>query len=413
MNHDSKRSITTMKNIISVIVSLLLCLAGSASAQEHFLEIIKAEQNQKSFARGETIPGVVVNEDKEVKVGRKLNVGDLVSVPKDVRVTFESSNKNTIETKNNAEFIVSNITDKGEAYYQLFGKIRYGVFHKAIEFFKVSHEKYLAAVEGTVFEINVDLENKKIECTAEKGTVAIEDTEVKRKVIISDQEGKTRSVNYTLSPADNPIIQYKKRGNRCEGFYNWIDGGYGGRSIGVVGLIKGEFNFRLEKDEIIEVYSPLIRKKSVNVRAVGIPIGTYYRMDASLSPGETLKWPVGDVIFIERLSDRKIGVYGWIDDNKDFRYVPVATRSQKGKKSMSDNTIRLYICTFLDVNRLKWRIYDLVKGRGNWQKAPKHFYRFNDVILIQLPDKNVTCVEVAAQENNSIIIVRIPVLLKD
>ncbi|OQX27416.1 MAG: hypothetical protein BWK80_05365 [Desulfobacteraceae bacterium IS3] len=89
-----------MKNIISVIVSLLLCLAGSASAQEHFLEIIKAEQNQKSIARGETIPGVVVNEDKDVKVGRKLNVGDLVSVPKDVRVTFESSNKNTIETKN-------------------------------------------------------------------------------------------------------------------------------------------------------------------------------------------------------------------------------------------------------------------------------------------------------------------------
>ncbi len=161
-----------MKNI-AVIVSVLLCLAGSAFAQEHFLEIIKAEQNQKSIARGETIPGMMVNEDKDVKVGRKLNVGDRVFVPKDVRVTFESSNKNTIETKNNAEFIVRNITDNGESYYQKFGKIRYGVFHKAIEFFKVSHEKYLAAVEGTVFEMDVDLDYKQIGFTAERGTVAI------------------------------------------------------------------------------------------------------------------------------------------------------------------------------------------------------------------------------------------------
>ena len=219
MNHDSKRSITTMKNIISVIVSLLLCLAGSASAQEHFLEIIKAEQNQKSIARGETIPGMMVNEDKDVKVGRKLNVGDRVFVPKDVRVTFESSNRNTIkpETISNAEFIVSNITNKGEAYYQLFGKIRYSVIPKAVEFFNVYHAKYLAAVEGTVFVINVDLENKEIECTAEQGRirfsykyylVGASPIPAQEHVdILYVWQGKKGTVKYKLDDYDSEIIE--------------------------------------------------------------------------------------------------------------------------------------------------------------------------------------------------------------
>ena len=277
MNHDSKRSITTMKNIISVIVSLLLCLAGSASAQEHFLEIIKAEQNQKSFARGETIPGVVVNEDKDVKVGRKLNVGDLVSVPKDVRVTFESSNKNTIETKNNAEFIVSNINDKGESYYQKFGKIRYGVFHKAIEFFKVSHAKYLAAVEGTVFVINVDLENKEIECTAEQGTFTVtreykvragdKDIEgLKETVIVSDREGKQRTVKYKLGideafqvfkNYDDVLTYFKEHLKKDEKEGNKLNIIAAKNNIGRTMLELAKY------DEAIKIFESLIKEASI------------------------------------------------------------------------------------------------------------------------------------------------------
>jgi hypothetical protein len=208
-----------MKNII-VIVSLLLCLAGSASAQEHFLEIIKAEQNQKSIARGVTIPGMMVNEDKDVKVGRKLNVGDRVSVPKDVRVTFESSNTNKIETINNTEFIVSNITDKGEAYYQLFGKIRYIVIPKAMEFFNVYHTKYCVAVEGTIFEVDIDLEKKEIEFTAEEGNVFIireynikvGDKEIRQKERnkIYSRNEKLQQLKYGLKFDEKKFKNYKE-----------------------------------------------------------------------------------------------------------------------------------------------------------------------------------------------------------
>ncbi|HAO19722.1 MAG: hypothetical protein BWK80_07095 [Desulfobacteraceae bacterium IS3] len=68
-----------MKSFFSVIISLFLCLA--ASAQEHFLEIIKAEQVKnnsviRSLQRGESVPGMTVNDEKDVRVGRKLSVGE-------------------------------------------------------------------------------------------------------------------------------------------------------------------------------------------------------------------------------------------------------------------------------------------------------------------------------------------------
>jgi len=278
MNHDSKRSITIMKNII-VIVSLLLCLAGSASAQEHFLEIIKAEQNQKSIARGETIPGMMVNEDKDVKVGRKLNVGDRVFVPKDVRVTFESSNRNTIEpeTISNAEFIVSNITNKGEAYYQLFGKIRYVVIPKAVEFFNVYHAKYLAAVEGTVFVINVDLKNKEIECTAEQGTFTVtreykvkagdKDIEgLKEIVIVSDREGKQRTVKYKLG-VDEAFQVFKNYEDVLAYFKEHLKKDeQEGNKLKIIAAKNniGRTFLRLAKyDEAIKIFAPILKEATV------------------------------------------------------------------------------------------------------------------------------------------------------
>ena len=204
-----------MKKSLFILFLFCLCVASPLFAGEQgFLEITKAEKKQdgklmKAYQDGEVIPGVSVNEKTKIRVWDRIYAGDRVSVPKNVLVTFRSSNGNVVETKNHTIFIAGNITGEGESYIQNRGWMKYFV-KKAVEFFTVSHEKYLAAVEGTVFEVNVDLEKKEIEFTAEEGEVSVtrefrvkvgdKDMEgLKEVVIISGRTGKRRSVRYDLS----------------------------------------------------------------------------------------------------------------------------------------------------------------------------------------------------------------------
>jgi len=271
-----------MKNIILAIAAIMICLAGSAFAQEHLLEITRAEQNQKSIARGEIIPGVIVNEDKEVKVGRKLNVGDRVFVPKDVRVTFESSNTNKIETINNAEFIVSNITNKGEVYYQLFGKIRYIVIPKAMEFFNVYHTRYSVGVDGTVFSVNVDLENKEIEFTAEQKQIAVtreykvkvRDNEIKgleEIEVVSDKDEKQQSVKYKLDvdeasqvfESNNDVLAYFR-----ENLKKYEQQGNNRRVLMTENNIGCTLLSLARYDEAIKHFEKILKKKEVSDKSL-------------------------------------------------------------------------------------------------------------------------------------------------
>ena len=162
------------------VIFLMLCFMVSSlpASDQPFLEITKAEKRQdgkilKSYKRGEIIPGVCVNERKDIRIGERMFTGDRVSVPKNIFVTFESSNGNFVETKSRAIFVVSSLMDEGESYNQQEGVITYRVIQPAIDFFNVWYKEYLAAVEGTVFEVNVDLENKEIEFTADEGEVAV------------------------------------------------------------------------------------------------------------------------------------------------------------------------------------------------------------------------------------------------
>ncbi len=227
------------KLLIMCFVYCLYCISPVFAGEPGFLEITKAEKKQKgvvaeTYKAGEVIPGMSV-EGGAAKVGDKIAVGQRVSVPRDIFVTFTSSNGNivetktqvvetktqiietktqvvekTVETKTQTVFIVGNIIPEGESYIQNEGWIRYSVIQKAIEFFNVYHNKYLAAVEGTVFEVNVDLQKKEIEFTAEQGDVSVTreikvkagDKEIeglKEVVIISGRNGKTHSVKYDLS----------------------------------------------------------------------------------------------------------------------------------------------------------------------------------------------------------------------
>ncbi|MDM8521931.1 hypothetical protein QUF80_01025 [Desulfococcaceae bacterium HSG8] len=206
----------------------------------------------------------------------------------------------------------------------------------------------------------------------------------------------------------NRFLKYKCRdGNRCEGFYR-DKVSTKNNIISVIGLIKGNFYFEMDKNEIIEVSSPLVKNKTVHVRAVGIPPETFYRMDATIHSGQKLSWPVKDVIIrSEReLSYQKISVLGWIKKETETIYVPVSTAS-KMEPMPNDITIRLYLRTYIGVDNVIWRYSAINNNRPSkpcpWIKADKSHYDAGEPILIVLPSDQPSeelQIEVSAKEEN-------------
>ncbi len=221
--------------------------------------------------------------------------------------------------------------------------------------------------------------------------------------LISSDAANAQDCAPELQPVDNWKIKYKMRGSRCEGFYR---SNVSSRSLEIVGLTIGKFRFKLDKREVIEVSSPVVKNRPVFVRAVGIPIKSYYRMDAKIDPGEFLNWPIRDVIEPQKLSFRKIGVYGWFEDKEERIYAPVRTSAKFVKEDL-DNIIRMYLRASVDVESVKWRwvdgLNDLPSTLIKWNNAPRSSYRIGKPILIQLPRGKTgnLFVETAARESES------------
>jgi len=207
-----------------------------------------------------------------------------------------------------------------------------------------------------------------------------------------------------IVPVETPGVAYGPRGNRCEGFYH---SKVAAGSIDVVGVVQGAFQFKLDPKEVLEVSSPIIRDEMIHVRAVGIPVKTYYRMDAELRPGQKLIWPVADVILPQKLSPNKIGVFGWTEKQDKTFYVPVRAISAL-YAGVSDETIHLFLRTSADVENVKWRVSDFVKDRCSppskkWYDTGRKHYRAGQPIHISLPSTRAEglCVEVAAKDESS------------
>ncbi|UCH95181.1 MAG: hypothetical protein JSV88_33735 [Candidatus Aminicenantes bacterium] len=205
-----------------------------------------------------------------------------------------------------------------------------------------------------------------------------------------------------IEPIKNLTLKYQKRDeNRCEGFYSSL---VSVEVIDVVGVTKGDFYFETREDEILELSSPLVNDRRIYIRAVGIPLKVYYRMDAYLDAGQTMTWPMGDVAYLRELSSKDICVFGWTGDETDKIYIPVAAASKLAPVT-NDGQIHLYLRTSVDVKNVKWRAAGtcISLQEAAWEDAPKSSCRAGKPIQIILPANGADelCLEVAAQNQKT------------
>jgi hypothetical protein len=109
---------------------------------------------------------------------------------------------------------------------------------------------------------------------------------------------------------------YKERtnGERCEGlFFSPVSGS----AIELVSLTRGPFRYDLKQQPnlSLKLAAPSAdAARPSHIRAVGIPLGLYYRMDADILANQTVTWPVKEVLAPNRLTSDQIGIFAFQRD---------------------------------------------------------------------------------------------------
>jgi len=88
----------------------------------------------------------------------------------------------------------------------------------------------------------------------------------------------------------------REGGRRCEGIYVTP---VGGKQVELVSLSRGRLWYDLNRSSTLQIRLSGVSGPA-RVRAVGIPDGLYYQMDAVLADGQTLDWP-NDVLKNEHI----------------------------------------------------------------------------------------------------------------
>ena len=191
-----------------------------------------------------------------------------------------------------------------------------------------------------------------------------------------------------LSPDQGPLgYQRRTNGDRCEGFFK---SNVAGEALTVAFLMSGRVPASAEL-----VVSGAGPKLEINVRAIALPLGTYYRMDATVAPNKPLRWPLSEVVQAgHSLKNTDLGLYGWLETAGRKTYVPIRA-SAPGDPPAVDPTFRLGVRANVAVERVVYSISsDETCHFGNqaWKELATNV-RTGAVLTLLLPeDRPVFCV---------------------
>ena len=215
------------------------------------------------------------------------------------------------------------------------------------------------------------------------------------------------SCDPVLAPFPGSDLGYTSHGARCEGFYV---SNVSSESLEVVSVLHGNLHFDWRPDVVMEVSAPNYAQGAVNIRAVAIPLKTYYRMDGTVSPKESMRWPIGDVIFPGKLAAQRLGLFGWVGTKSNKTFVPLrVTQKDTTKPAPAIENTYLIVRSSVDVETVLWR-HSTATGKrcskfNDWQEYHDAPVNAGWPVTITLPNgsaqKGNLCLEIAAKERDN------------
>ena len=197
--------------------------------------------------------------------------------------------------------------------------------------------------------------------------------------------------------AGDSRLQYKNRGNRCEGLYLQH---IGAQALAIVSFTLGPINYSLAPETKLSVTIPG-QNSSVWIRAIPKSSSLGYEMDAQATSESPLLWPVKDVLLPEHLTANQLGVFAWKSEQGVQVFVPVSVATS-GASSTPSHGVLLSIRPSFDVQVLKWR-WSPVSGNacgepGPWRDGSTQTIDAGQTVAVQIPQSpGRHCIDFAAQ----------------
>lgn len=160
-----------------------------------------------------------------------------------------------------------------------------------------------------------------------------------------------------LKPEGGFDLQYRERGDRCEGFYK-MDVSAWKPTFEIIGISVGPPQFPQEPDGVVQISCPWAGDADIRIRAVPLPLYTYYQMDSMLSAEQTLEWSL-EVPAAGELHGSEIGVLAWLDEpgNEAAERIYVPVRVKPNDETVEqDGFVELVLRSRRDIEAVQWRI---------------------------------------------------------
>lgn len=199
--------------LLAPLVARAACPAAAC------VESIEVDNQRATQADGVTMQGNGDARERQVTLvpGAALAEGTVIETPARPRVWLQlvTANGNAVTLDPGTRLRIETVGATGERWTQLVGSARFAV-SRALGFFEVSHERFLAAVKGTEFGVAVDAAQQEIRFDWIAGVVSVEQEVA---VAIADHESGERDaddggtqatlVQRELLSAQQPRLRYR------------------------------------------------------------------------------------------------------------------------------------------------------------------------------------------------------------
>jgi hypothetical protein len=186
---------------------------------------------------------------------------------------------------------------------------------------------------------------------------------------------------------------------RCEGLY---ESSVRAPGLEVVSFLYERPRFDPAEHDSVQVIAPEVPElvtEPVRVRAVALPLKTYYRMDAVLPDEGSLIWPVRDVLGPAGLAAEQIGVFGWSGSEIDKVFVPVRLVAADSLAPEAEAGIgrplapELLVRLANDAEKVLWR-YKEAQTASEWMAAAQGEVAAGRTVGLALPPGPATRLQI-------------------